>query len=318
MSSKRGKLAQRRESVGQSATSITIDTAHLERVPAAELDTPEDVVAFWIPVADIRPSPFQYRYHLDEARLQALMDSIAARELYQPITVRPLRPGKYEVVLGHRRLEAFSRMGRPAIPAIVRDYDDAQTVRALLDENLKRADVNLFEQTEGLVRLLAIELNLTGEPVAAVRRLLEEMRTVKRSGAELNEPPHLKAEKLVQDITGMGWESFLTNRLSVYRLPESLQQEVRTGMPYSLAVAVGRLDPVLHAVALDHLRLDGGQWRPRQDLRAWLEDRRPAASPDASGERLKRIARLAARRPVPPARAARVAALLDELEALLG
>ncbi|WP_180970116.1 ParB/RepB/Spo0J family partition protein [Deinococcus planocerae] len=317
MSSKRGKLAGRRGSVGQSATPITVDTAHLERVPQTVLDAPEDVVAFWIPVDDVRPSPFQYRYHVDEGRLQALMGSIAARELYQPITVRPLQAGVYEVVLGHRRLEAFKRLGRGAIPAIVREYGDAEAIRALLDENLKRADVNLFEQTEGVVRLLSLELGLVGEPVAAVRRLLEEMRAVKRSGLALQEPGHIGAARIIEDVTGMSWESFLTNRLSVYRLPAPLQEKVRRGMPYSLAVATGRLTPALQGQALAFLEHEGGGWRSREEFKAWLAGHQTPAARRPDSLRLQQLARSLDHKELRGEQAVRVTALLDELEQLL-
>ncbi|SMB86342.1 ParB/RepB/Spo0J family partition protein [Deinococcus hopiensis] len=317
MSSKRGKLAERRVNVGQSSTPITVETSHLERVPATVLDTPEDVVAFWIPVGDVRPSPFQYRYHVDEARLQGLAQSIASQELYQPITVRPVQTGTYEVVLGHRRLEAFKRLGRDAIPAIIREYDDAQAVRALLDENLKRADVNLFEQTEGVIRLLSLELSLQGEGVSTVRRLMEEMRGIKRSGQDLKDPQHLKAGKIVEEVTGMSWESFLINRLSVYRLSSALQEKVRQGMPYSLAVAVGRLDPALQAKALAFVQLADG-WRSREEFKIWLQKQKSKTQvpPQVDHARFKKVLRRLEQKEFEPTQAARIAAMLDELEEL--
>lgn len=317
MSSKRGKLANRRDKVGQSSTPITVETEHLERVPPNQIDVPEDVVAFWIPLTDVRPSPFQYRYHIDDGRLQELMESIAARELYQPITVRPLDTGTYEVVLGHRRLEAFRRLGRGTIPAIVREYDDAQAIRALLDENLKRADVNLFEQTEGVVRLLALEAELLGEPVAAVRRVLEEMRGLKRAGQELADARHLKVAQTIHDVVGTSWESFLINRLSVYRLPIRLQQKVRGGMPYSLAVAVGRLDAGLHDEALAFLEMEEGQWRSREEFKTWVAARQTVQERPQASARMKRLAQGLERKQIGGEVAARVAVLLDELEALL-
>ncbi|WP_168733496.1 ParB/RepB/Spo0J family partition protein [Deinococcus sp. Arct2-2] len=317
MSSKRGKLAERRSQVGQSSTPITVQTEHLERVPASALDEAADVVAFWIPVGDIHPSPFQYRYELDEGRLSALMASIAAQELYQPITVRPREAGTYEVVVGHRRLEAFKRLGHPAIPAIVREYSDTQAIRALLDENLKRADVNLFEQTEGVVQLLTLECQLVGEPAAAVRRLLEEMRGIKRSGLELNDARHLSAARVIQDVAGMTWESFLINRLSVYRLSPPLLTHVRAGMPYSLAVAVGRLEPRRQAEAMTFLQSGPQPWRSREEFKAWAQQLAPADAPSNPSQRFKKLAYRLEHHTLSKNEAERVSALLDELEHLL-
>ena len=179
MPNKRQLLAEQRSQVGASTTPVNVTTDHLTAVmrPPAEDGSSEDVVAYWIPLADLEPNPFQYRYTLDEGAVEALAQSIQAQELYQPITVRPTAwPGKYQVVLGHRRMEAFRRLDRPAIPAMIREYDDAQTLRAMLDENLRREDVNLFEQTEGVVRLVAISSGRSGNPVEVTRRLLGEMR----------------------------------------------------------------------------------------------------------------------------------------------
>jgi hypothetical protein len=318
--SKRQKLADLRDRVGQSSTPIHIDTQQLERVETPFLDGQEDVIAFWIPVADIEPSPYQYRYEVDEISLGALAESIAAQELYQPITVRPLDVGRYQVVLGHRRLAAFGLLGRERIPAIIRHYSDAQAVRALLDENLRRDDVNLFEQTEGVVRLVALELGLLGDPVKSVREVLEQMRSLKRSGmiGDWPEQRQQRASRLILEVTGITWESFLMNRLSVYRLPDFLQQAVRSGLPYYLAVALGRAPTRVQRPALAALERHDGRWGSQQELKDWLlANLDPQPKKPLEPKRFRQLANVFKTKPPSPDREAQILALVEEIERLL-
>jgi len=318
--SKRQQLADRRSRVGESATPVNIATEHLLRVEAepAAGGTTEDVVAFWIPLADLEPSPFQYRYSLDQGAVEALAQSIQAQELYQPITVRPAAvSGKYQVVLGHRRLAAFQRLERAAIPAMIREYDDAQVLRAMLDENLRREDVNLFEQTEGVVRLVAVSSGRAGHPVEVTRRLLGEMRTqLKASGQEAFQEPHRTAAHLIQEVTGMPWMSFYTNRMRVYGLPDALQTAVRAGMPYSLALAVQRLPEGQQGAALSFLGAPTGPWRSRQELLAWA--RESNVRPPAYSDRLQMLGRRLDRHTLTRTEQTQLEKLLGKLESLLG
>lgn len=319
MPSKRQQLAAQRSQVGGSATPVNVTTDHLTAVmrPLAEDGSSEDVVAYWIPLADLEPSPFQYRYSLDEGAVEALAQSIRAQELYQPITVRPTsRPGNYQVVLGHRRMEAFRRLGRPAVPAMIREYDDTQTLRAMLDENLRREDVNLFEQTEGVVRLVAISSGRPGDPVQVTRRLLGEMRTqLKTTGQVELQEPYLSTGRLIQEVTGMSWLSFYTNRMRVYSLRETLQAAVRAGMPYSLALAVQRLPEDRHTAALAFLGAPTGPWRSRQDFAAWVAG--AGETPRGYLDRLQGLGRQLDRRQLPRSTQVQVEKLLKQLEGLL-
>lgn len=319
MPSKRQQLAERRSRVGESATPVNVTTNHLTAVerPLADDGSSEDVVAYWIPLADLEPSPLQYRYTLDEGAVEALAQSIQAQELYQPITVRPAGvPGRYQVVLGHRRVEAFRRLKRAAVPAMIREYDDPQALRAMLDENLRREDVNLFEQTEGVVRLVAVSSGRPGNPVEVTRRLLGEMRTqVKTTGHEELQEPYLGTARLIQEVTGMPWLSFYTNRMRVYSLPAALQTAVRSGMPYSLALAVQRLPEDRHADALIFVGAPTGPWRSRQELATWAAE--AGEAPRGYQDRLQGMGRQLDRRQLTRAAQMQVEKLLKQLEGLL-
>lgn len=107
-----------------------------------------------IPLEDIRPNPFQPRKTLDENELSRLCDSIRENGLIQPIAVRRIRDG-YELVAGERRFRALQKLGRKTAPALIYDLDDEGSAAWALIENLQRSDLGVFEEAEGIARLLA-------------------------------------------------------------------------------------------------------------------------------------------------------------------
>ncbi|WP_226016229.1 ParB/RepB/Spo0J family partition protein [Novosphingobium sp. FKTRR1] len=106
-----------------------------------------------LPVAEIEPHPDQPRRHFDEAALNELAQSIAARGVIQPVVVRPLPSGRYQLVAGERRWRAAQRARVHEIPAIVRKLDDREVTALALIENLQREDLNPIEEARAYHRL---------------------------------------------------------------------------------------------------------------------------------------------------------------------
>jgi len=96
----------------------------------------------------IDPNPHQPREHFDGEHLKELAESIRQNGVLQPIVVRRVE-NRYELILGERRLRAAKLAGRATIPAIVRDVDDADSLRHALMENLQREDLNPMEEARG-------------------------------------------------------------------------------------------------------------------------------------------------------------------------
>ena len=107
-----------------------------------------------IPVTSIRPNPRQPRLEFDAEALAELSASIAEVGLLQPIVVRPLPDGQFELVMGERRLRAATQAGISTIPAIVRKTEDADLLRDALLENLHRAQLNPLEEAAAYQQLL--------------------------------------------------------------------------------------------------------------------------------------------------------------------
>jgi len=117
-----------------------------------------------IPLDLIDPSPFQPRRRFGEEELKELAASIAAYGVIQPVVVRE-REGRYELIVGERRVRASRLVGRREIPAVVRPWGDAEALAAVLVENLQREDLNPIEAAFGLKRLME-ELGWTQEQAA--------------------------------------------------------------------------------------------------------------------------------------------------------
>ena len=121
-----------------------------------------------VPIAQVRPNPYQPRKSFRPEELAELEASIKASGLLQPITVRPAATGQgYELIAGERRLRAATRLGWTEIPAVVRAIDDQTLLTLALVENLQRADLNPLEEAEGYQRLMA-EFGFTQQQVADV------------------------------------------------------------------------------------------------------------------------------------------------------
>jgi ParB family transcriptional regulator, chromosome partitioning protein len=120
-----------------------------------------------IPIARIRPNPFQPRKDFRPEELADLETSIRESGLLQPITVRTASNGGFELIAGERRLRSAAHLGWTEIPAVVKDVDDRTLLTLALVENLQRADLNPIEEAGGYQRLVD-EFGLTQQQVADV------------------------------------------------------------------------------------------------------------------------------------------------------
>lgn len=120
-----------------------------------------------VPLGQIRPNPYQPRKEFRPEDLQELKASLEANGLLQPIVVRPVTGGGYELIAGERRLRAATQLGWPDIPVVVRDIDDRTLLTLALVENLQRTDLNAVEEAEGYQRLIE-EFGLTQLQVAEI------------------------------------------------------------------------------------------------------------------------------------------------------
>jgi len=118
-----------------------------------------------INVEVIAPNPYQPRREFSQAALDDLSDSIRARGVLQPVLVRTVGEGRYELVAGERRLRATRQAGLAEIPALVREMTDQESLAIALIENLQREDLNAIEEALGYQQLQR-EFGLSQEELA--------------------------------------------------------------------------------------------------------------------------------------------------------
>jgi len=131
----------------------------------------------------MQPGKYQPRTHMDQDALKDLADSIKAQGVMQPVLVRPVGAGRYEIIAGERRWRAARIAGLATVPALVRAISDQQALAAALIENIQREDLNPLEAAVGIQRLIqefdmthataAIALGRSRTAVTNLLRLLE-------------------------------------------------------------------------------------------------------------------------------------------------
>jgi ParB family transcriptional regulator, chromosome partitioning protein len=188
--------APKRRALGRGLESLLprIEAVAEEKAQPASEGTPLE-----ISVGEIDRNPYQTRTRFDEAQLAELAASIAATGVVQPILVRPLPSGRFQLIAGERRWLASQKVGKATIPAILRHVSDEQAMEITIVENLQRTDLNPMEQARAYERL-SRDFKLTQEQMA--------QRTGKDRASVANFLRLLRLPELVQGKVEAGELSF--------------------------------------------------------------------------------------------------------------
>lgn len=148
-----------------------------------------------LPINEIIPNKEQPRKTFDEGALQELADSITVHGVLQPLLVRPLLSGGYQLIAGERRWRASRMAGLKEVPVIIRELSDSEAMEIAIIENLQREDLNPIEEAEGLQALIdkcdytqeqvAVSVGKSRPAIANALRLLklpEEVRQMTKEG----------------------------------------------------------------------------------------------------------------------------------------
>ena len=143
-----------------------------------------------ISVSAIEPNPLQPRLHFDEEALAELAESVREIGVLQPVLVRPLGDGTFQLIAGERRWRAATRAGLAVIPAIIRDTDDLGSIERALIENLHRQDLTPLEEAAAYQQLIE-DFTLTHEQVAT--RVGKSRSAVTNTLRLMSLPPSIQA-----------------------------------------------------------------------------------------------------------------------------
>ena len=133
--------------------------------PTVQEEVKEKVIARMIPVDQIQPNRYQPRIDFNEDELNELKDSIKVHGIIQPLTVKRLEPGKYELISGERRLRASKMAKLKEVPAYIREANDEQMLEMALIENIQRQNLSPIEVANSYLRLIR-ELDVKQQDVA--------------------------------------------------------------------------------------------------------------------------------------------------------
>lgn len=160
-----------------------------------------------LPLEVVIPDPNQPRSDIDEEKIKGLAESIKEQGLLQPILVRPIESGKYQIVLGERRYRACKRLGLETIRAKIRELGDKQVLEIQIVENLQREDLNSIDEAKAFKRMVD-DLGYTHEKIA------------ERIGKS---------------------REYVTNKLRLLKLPSEIQDEIRKGKKGNIKESHARL-----------------------------------------------------------------------------
>ena len=211
---------------------------------SAFLSTPvgETASTNLVSISTIHLPSSQPRRYFDPEKLQHLTDSIKQHGILEPLLVRPLKQGGYELVAGERRYRAAKASGLDNVPVTVRELSDQEAVQLALVENLQREDLNPVEETEGVLELLTLTLSCSREQISEA---LTQMATAQKKGVDLSGNVSRQVEtiaNILESTINLTPESFRTSRLPLLNLPLDILDTLRQGkLEYTKARALARV-----------------------------------------------------------------------------
>lgn len=231
-----------------------------------------------LPIQQIQLPKRQPRRYFDPDKQAQLVKSVKEHGILEPLLVRFIGNGDYELVAGERRYRAAQEVGLKEVPTVIRDFDDRQALQVALIENLQREDLNSVEETEGILELLAIEINSSTDEVASI---LHRANHAKNRRQDLEENVFLQLQTIESVLAGIGRftaESFRTSRLPLLNLPNGVLKALREGkIEFTKARVIARMkdeqqrSELLQQAIAEDLSLN--------DIKARIKELKPEAEP---------------------------------------
>ena len=211
------------------------------KIPSMDPEFPQTGLCC-VPLDSVVMASSQPRRYFDPAKLAQLAESIKQHGILEPLLVRPLTSGQYELVAGERRYKAAHMAGLQEVPITSRNLSNREAWQLSLIENLQREDLNPVEETEGVLELLTLCLDCERRDIY---RALAQLATAHKRGSKPTENIARfidEIEKILKLTLGITPDSFRTSRLPLLKLPEDVLQVIREGkLEYTKARAIARV-----------------------------------------------------------------------------
>lgn len=157
---------KKKRSLGRGFEALLGNTDITALVDDKQVEQASDSMLRHMPIENLQPGRYQPRRDMREEALGALAESIRAQGVIQPIVVRPIDSGGYEIIAGERRWRAAQLASLQEVPVLIRDVDDRTAIAMALIENIQREDLNPLEEAHSLQRLID-EFDFTHEQAAS-------------------------------------------------------------------------------------------------------------------------------------------------------
>ncbi len=195
-----------------------------------------------LPLEALSPRP-QPRRRFEEASLKALAESVRAHGVLEPLLVRPLGEGKYEIVAGERRYRAAQMAGLSEVPVVVLEGLDEKAAAAIaLMENLQREDLNPYEETVGVLDLLGLELGKGREEVVSLLHRMQKEARGKAAQNVLGRPESQEGGGGLPLPGAHGVGELRPSPPPLLNLPPDLQEALLEGaIPYTAALELKKV-----------------------------------------------------------------------------
>jgi len=274
-----------------------------------------------VPISKILLPKNQPRRYFDPDKLAQLTQSVSDHGILEPLLVRPSGIS-YELIAGERRYRAAQAIGLTEVPVVIREFDDRQALQVALIENLQRDDLNPVEETEGILQLLAIDLNTTTGDVVSV---LNQAANAKKRGVELTDNVIRQLEvieNLLSTVGRFNAESFRVNRLPLLNLPNEVLEALRQGkLEFTKARAIARVKDDGQRAKL--LKQAVSKNLSLSEIKVAVRELKPESEPAPERVLVERLSEISKRLRKSEAwddrkKKDRITKLLDELERLIG
>ena len=252
-------MSKKSGGLGRGLSALLTDAGKGPEAPLKDTDG-IDVPINRLAISAIEPNPYQPRHFFEPEALAELAESIRIQGIIQPVTVRSLGGGRYQLIAGERRWQASQKAGLTEIPAFVRQATDQQMMEIAIIENIQREDLNAMEVARSFAQLMA-ECNLRQEDLA--ERVGKKRSTVANYLRLLKLPPDV-SDALAEDRISMGharallgldlaeqqlfaFGQVIKRHLSV-RDTEALVQDMQRTRSAKTATPSTKMDPEMQSV----------------------------------------------------------------------
>lgn len=226
--------------------------ALLESTPTEEILTAK--AAELVPLDKLQKASSQPRRYFDPVKQKQLETSVSQHGILEPILVRPIDFDQYEIVAGERRYLAAQALELSEVPVVIKELSNTEAIQIALIENLQRVDLNPLEETEGILQLLSVAIDMDTDQVTLFLYRMQNESKGKVTQNVLGNETANKIIKVFDDLGRLSWDSFVSTRLPLLKLPEDILLVLQQGkIEYTKAKTIARVkDEVVRKELLEN------------------------------------------------------------------